>query len=51
LTDHTGIRLISLAILILNIMVTLKCELEVTQDHRKWCRSIDHVRLTIGRPL
>jgi len=37
--------------LTLNMIVTLKCGLEVTQDHWKWCGSIDHVRLSIGPPL
>jgi len=37
--------------LTLNIIVTLKYRLEVTQGHWKWHRSIDHIRLSIGRPL
>ena len=31
--------------------VTLKTGLGVVQDHWKWRRSIDHIRLSIGRPL
>jgi len=31
--------------------VTLKTRLGVVQGHRKWRRSIDHMRLSIGRPL
>ena len=34
-----------------NICVTLKFGLGVVQGHRKWRRSIDHMRLSIGRPL
>jgi len=29
----------------LNIGATLKCELGVVQSHRKWCQSIDYIRL------
>jgi len=35
----------------LNIGVTLKVGVGVVQDHWKWCRSIHHRRLSIGRPL
>jgi len=31
--------------------VTLKTGLGVLQGRCKWCRSIDHVRFSIGRPL
>ena len=31
--------------------VTLKISLGVVQGHCKWRRSIDHMRLSIGRPL
>ena len=31
--------------------VTLKTRLGVVQGHWKWRRSIDHMRLSIGRPL
>jgi len=31
--------------------VTLKTWLGVVQGHWKWCRSIDHIRLSIGPPL
>jgi len=31
--------------------VTLKLGVGVVQGHWKWCRSIDHIRLSIGRPL
>jgi len=31
--------------------VTLKTRLGVVQGHLKWHRSIDHMRLSIGRPL
>jgi len=31
--------------------VTLKLGVGVVQDHWKWRRSIDHIRLFIGRPL
>jgi len=31
--------------------VTLKIKLGVVQGHSKWRRSIDHMRLSIGRPL
>jgi len=37
--------------LTLNIIVTLKSELEVTQDHWKWHRSVDHIQLSISQPL
>jgi len=31
--------------------VNVKSGLGVIRDHWKWRRSIDHIRLTIGRPL
>jgi len=31
--------------------VTLKLGVGVVQGHRKWRRSIDHIRLSIGRQL
>jgi len=31
--------------------VTLKLAVGVVQGHWKWRRSIDHTRLSIGRPL
>jgi len=31
--------------------VTLKSGLGVVQDHSRWRRSIDYIRLTIGLPL
>jgi len=34
--------------LTLNIIVILKCGLEITQDHWKWRGSTDHVWLSIS---
>jgi len=31
--------------------VTLKLEVGFVPGHRKWRRSIDHIRLSIGQPL
>jgi len=31
--------------------VTLKLRVGVVKGHRKWRRSIDHIRLSIGWPL
>jgi len=31
--------------------VTVKTELVVVQGHRRWRRSIEHIRLYIGPPL
>jgi len=31
--------------------VTLKLGVGVVQGHWQWCRSTDHLRLSIGRPL
>jgi len=33
-----------------SIPVTLKSRSRDTQDHWKWCRSIDHIWLSTGRP-
>jgi len=42
---------VSLTISALKNSVTLKTGLWVVQDHWKWRRSIDHIRLSVGSPL